>query len=196
MSFRRDSNVSALSDALLNSGVKKPIISPLCINKHFLNTFCTKYFQWNKLLILKKSVTFFAISSAAYLNCVCVRHYILLLAHFMVHVSYTWFKWQDQPRVHHLDHLQTPSPTNRQCLFLPPFFRVNKKGTQRLRDSESKDAHPSLQCPVVPQAPTESCLKQRKQVRAALIASPISIYYHQNRCTCLPGHLVVTFCLN
>jgi len=55
-------------------------------------------------------------------------------------------------------------PPHRQCLFLPAFSRGNKKGTQRL--GVKTDAHPTLQCPVVPQAPTESCLKQRTQVRA------------------------------
>lgn len=35
--------------------------------------------------------------------------------------------------------IQTPSPPHRQCLeFLPLFCGVNKKGTQRQRDSESK----------------------------------------------------------
>lgn len=40
MPFRCDSNVSAMSGALLNSEVRKPILSSLCIYKKFLNTFC------------------------------------------------------------------------------------------------------------------------------------------------------------
>lgn len=61
-------------------------------------------------------------------NCVCVL-YILLFIYIYV---------QDGPHDQHLDHLQTPSPPLQQYLFLPLFHRVNKKGTQRQRDSESK----------------------------------------------------------
>lgn len=63
-----------------------------------------------------------------------MQYYILLLAHFMVHVSYTWFKWRDQPHVHHLNHLQTPFPPNRQCLFLPLFSEWIRRSpeTERL----------------------------------------------------------------
>lgn len=77
-----------------------------------------------------------------------------------------------QPRAHHIH-----SP-HRQCALHPPSWKWIRGNSETERASESKDAHPYLQCPSLPQAPTEPCLKSRKQVRSAVIASLVFRSYY------------------